>query len=174
MARRPRGKKTNVSARTAKQAVSNIKRAGRNLRQAGELATAAGHVIAARSVLAAKGLAAPSEMDMGEFARMIPEKVTAFNASGAAYATQTAGAMTSFAEAATAEWIAATGRYTNALATARTPFGAVLAHGQNMLATWRWMIAQSVSAGAQALRAQGAMIAPIHATAQDNARRLAK
>ena len=78
------------------------------------------------------------------------------------------------AEAATAEWIAATGRYTNALATARTPFGAVLAHGQNMLATWRWMIAQSVSAGAQALRAQGAMIAPIHATAQDNARRLAK
>jgi Phasin protein len=147
--------------------------AGTNGRKTGELAIAAAQVIAKRMTLGAAAIIDPLNADRGEFARIIPEKTTAFAQAGFSWLQRSgkiAERMASFAasEMATASEAAV------AMARCRTP-GAIIAVQSRFATAWfARALSQSVALGSLALRTQGASIIPLHRAATANARRLSR
>ena len=154
------------STKTIRKAAGNLQRAGRNLRQSVKIAKASGDVIAARTRLAATG-------DQRELARMVPEKIIAFSASGLALAHHATQAALQISHNAASELTAAQ-THAAALIRARTPVEAAMIQGNGVLAWWGRMAVRSLAFSESLMRAQYAMGAPVARAAQSNASRLAR
>ncbi len=148
--------------RAGKKAAGNLRRAARNVRTGTALALAAGNVISARTRL---------PLDAGEMNMMVNEKMSAFGHAGLVFAHHAARASAYAMLGATAEW-AALGRHAAALATSRTPFGAAMVYGNSARAWWERRVTGALVVGADMLRAQQEVTAPIKNTVHANARRL--
>jgi hypothetical protein len=147
--------------------------AGTNGRKGGELAVAAGKVIAKRVALAAAAVVDPLNADHAEFARIIPEKATAFSSAGMAWlqgSSEAAQRISAFAasELATAATAAL------AIAGSKTPAGAIAAQRSFATAWFARVFSQSIALGSLAIKSQGAAMAPIYRAATANARRLSR
>jgi hypothetical protein len=156
-----------------KRAMKATRAAGTNVRKGGELAVAAGQVIAARAALGAAAMMDPLKADHVEFARIIPEKTTAFSAAGVAWlrgSSETAQRISAFAasELATAATAAA------AIASCKTPAGVFAAQSRYASAWFGRVLTQSVALGSLAIKSQGAAMAPLYRAATANARRLSR
>jgi hypothetical protein len=147
--------------------------AATNGRKSGELAVAAGHVIARRMSLAAAAMIDPLNADHVEFAKIIPEKATAFSNAGMAWlqgSSEAAARISAFAASELA--IAATAAV--AIAGCSTPAGAIAAQSRFATAWFARMLSQSITLGSLAMRSQRATMAPIYRAATANARRLSR
>jgi hypothetical protein len=147
--------------------------AGTNGRKTAELAMAAGHVVAKRMTLGAAAMIDPLNADHREFARIIPEKTTAFSQAGITWLQRSgkvAERMAGFAasEMATASEAAA------AMARCRTPADIIAVQSRFATDWFARVLSQSVTLGSLALRLQGAAIVPLHRAATANARRLSR
>jgi Phasin protein len=137
----------------------------------GELAVASGEVVARRVALGAAALIDPAAADHREFTRMVAEKVTALSTVGA-IVQQRSGAvmaeMTRFAQSEAALALEAAQQ----LARCRTPADLAAAQSRIALGWFARAASRSLAFGALAMRAGGAMLAPVHRAATANARRL--
>ena len=138
-----------------------------------ELMAASAEVIAARTALMAQGLADPRSADLAEMALMGTEKAEALAASAGALAGHAGHAGRKMAEAAMAEGAHAA-RATAEVLSADGPAGALEAQMRYALGWWGRAGAQWLALNADLARAQAAAVAPIHAAAVANARRLRK
>lgn len=138
-----------------------------------ELLAASAQVIAARTAMMANGLADPLGVDMVEMSLMGTEKAEALAASAGALAGHAGVAGQRLTQAVMAETgYAATA--TAAVMAAATPVEAAGAQMRYALGWWGRANAQWLALNADLTRAQAAAVAPIHAAATANARRLKK
>ena len=156
---------------TPKKVLRNLVRARKNARQGAQLATAAGRVIASRTMKVAAGIANPAQMDHAELARMVPEKVGAFYASGAALAEHASRTATQLGTIAAEEW-AALGRNFLTIANSRSPLKFAAANNASCVAALQRATSASVALAAAMLAAQHAVTAPIWDVVKANASRL--
>ncbi len=147
--------------RHSKRTVTNLAHANRNLRDGARLAVTAGEVVNARLI----------GMKSAEFARMVPEKVVAASAAGAAGVHAAMRAVARLYRDAAGEGIATMALMLK-IATARTPLQVLALQQQAAVAAWERMIARSFTAGEIMLQAEGDMSAPYRTAANANARRL--
>jgi hypothetical protein len=157
--------------RGARKLRNAARAAGTNGRKGGELAVAARHVIAKRMTLAAAAIVDPLNADHAEFARMVPEKATAFTSAGMAWlrgSSEAAQRISGFAASELA--MAATAAV--AIAGCSTPAGIMAAQSRFATAWLARMVSQSIALGSLAVKSQGAAMAPIYRAATANARRL--
>ena len=150
-----------------------IDQATRTAQAGHELLQASGDVIARRLEIVADALRDPMKADLREMSLMGSEKVEALTASATAGLN---GAMTmaaTTAAAAARETAAAQGAL-NAVLTARNPAEAALAQGSWVTAVMGRAVSDSWAFGATMLKLQADALAPIHAAAVANAKRLRK
>jgi hypothetical protein len=145
--------------------------AGRNSSRHGELARAAAEVVMRRMALGGFAVVDPANADHGEFARMMPEKTRAFADAGAVlvnHSNQIGQEVARFmaAEAALLGQTAAT------ILASPGPAGIMAAQMAAASAWFGRLATQSSAICLLALEAQGAVLAPIHRAATDNAERL--
>ena len=147
--------------------------AGTNGRKGGELAVAAGQVIAKRAALAAAAMVDPLNADLVEFARIIPERTTAFSSAGMAWlrgSSEAAQRMSAF----TASELAKAATAAVAIAGRKTPAGIMAAQSRFATAWFARVFSQSIALGSLAMKSQSAAMAPIYRAAVQNARRLGR
>jgi hypothetical protein len=145
--------------------------ATRNASRSGDLALAASHVVAKRVALGVAGALNPADADHAEFARMVPEKIEAFSAVGAAMREQTDHVARAFTRLASDEMQFAA-QATISLAGCTTP-GALAAAQHALMVGWFERAAVNVAAiGMLTLQAQEAAMAPLHAQVAVNVGRL--
>ncbi len=159
--------------RRAEKIGTAMKAAKMHARRTGELATAAGHVIATRMALGANAMIDPLNADHAEFARLIPEKTSAFSEAGVSLLHWSSAAAGQMANFATTE-LAGTATAAAALSCCRTP--AALVAMQTGIAT-AWLaraLSQALSLGTLAMKSQRDAMDPLHRTATANARRLGR
>lgn len=151
--------------------MSPIDQAARTARAGQELLEASGDVIARRLEIVAAALRDPAKADLREMSLMGSEKVEALTASATVGLN---GAMTLAATtaAAVARETAAARSALDAAVNARTPAEAVLAQGAWATAAMNRALTDGWSLGATMLKLQADALAPIHAAAVANARRL--
>lgn len=153
--------------------MSPIDEAARAARAGQELLEASGDVIARRLNIMSEALRDPSKADLRELTLMGSEKVEALTESatvglnGAMNLAGQAGAI------AARETAAARGAL-DAVINARTPAEAALAQTSWATAAMSRAMADSWALGAAMLKIQSDALAPIHAAAVANARRLKK
>lgn len=153
--------------------MSPIDQATRTAKAGHELLQASGDVIARRLEIVADALRDPMKADLREMSLMGSEKVEALTASATAGLN---GAMTmaaTTAAAAARETAAAQGAL-NAVLTARNPAEAALAQGSWVTAAMGRAVSDGWAFGATMLKLQADALAPIHAAAVANAKRLRK
>ena len=138
-----------------------------------ELLAASAQVIAARTAMMANGLADPLGVDMVEMSPMGTEKAEALAASAGALAGHAGVAGQRLTRAALAEGEHAAQAAADMLA-ASSPVEAAGAQMRYALGWWGRANAQWLALNADLTRAQAAAVAPIHAAATANARRLKK
>jgi hypothetical protein len=151
--------------------MSFLQNAARTARSGQELLQASGSVISRRLEIAAEAMCNPMSGDYVELALMGSEKVEALTASAAA---GLAGAM-AFAEAsrrAVAREGEAAQDALHELASSHTPADLLQAQGRWAFDVWDRAIRNGLSLSVAALELQAGALAPIHAAATANARRL--
>jgi hypothetical protein len=150
-----------------------IRQAARTARAGQELLKASGDVIARRLEIVADGLRDPLKADLREISLMGSEKVEALTASAAA-GLSGAAAMAATTAAVAARETAAAQTALGSVLTAASPAEAVLAQGAWMTAAMGRAVNDGWAFGATVLKLQADALAPIHAAAVANARRLKK
>ncbi len=142
-----------------------------NASRSGDLARAASQVVAKRVVLGVAGAFNPADADHAEFARMVPEKIDAFSAMGAAIREQTDHVAREWTRRASNE-LQAAAQATMSLATCTTP-AALAAAQRGFMVEWFKRAAANVAAmGMLTLQAQEVAMAPLHAQVAVNVDRL--
>ena len=150
--------------------ISNIQRARRNLRQSAELMADASVVIGARSQMA---MGTTTGGYGGELARMVPEKVMAFQAAGLAAARNAARIAAEVSSYACNGQVAL---YRAAFAWTRGVPIAPRAFAEYSL-VWAWWLKRAVDTlelGASTMRAQNEVTGEVHRVARANAKRLSQ
>ncbi|HYC97284.1 phasin family protein [Brevundimonas sp.] len=148
-----------------------IDQATRTARAGQELLQASGDVIARRLEIVADGLRDPLRADIREMSLMGSEKVEALTASATAGLNGAMSLAATTAAAAARETAAAQGAL-NAVLTARNPAEAALAQGGWVAAAMGRAVSDGWAFGATMLKLQAETLAPIHAAAIANAKRL--
>lgn len=151
--------------------MSPIDEAARAGRAGQELIQASGDVIARRLELMAEALRDPGKADLAEFALMGSEKVEALAASAQA-GLEGAAAVAAAANRISAREGASARRALEAVMSASTPAEAALAQGAWAASAWTRSLSDGWALGAAMLKLQADALAPIHAAAVANARRL--
>ncbi len=151
--------------------MSHARHAARTARVSRELLEASGSVIARRLEIVAEGVRDPLKADLRELTLMGSEKVEALAASAAAGLSGAAAMATQGAAVAVRETAAAQEALGEVLG-ASTPAEAIGAQGQWALNAWNRSLRDSWALGAAMLKLQADALAPIHAAATANARRL--
>ena len=151
--------------------MSSAKLAARTARAGQELLQASGDVIARRLEIVAEGLRDPMKADLRELSLMGSEKVEALTASAAAGLNGAVTLATTTAAVAARETAAAQGAL-NAVLKAGSPAEAALAQGSWMTAAMGRAVSDGWAFGASMLKLQADTLAPIHAAAVANAKRL--
>lgn len=150
-----------------------IKQAARTAKAGQELLQASGDVIARRLEIVADALRDPLKADLREMSLMGSEKVEALTASATAGLNGAVSMAAVGAAAATRETAAAQDAL-NAVLTARNPAEAALAQGSWATAAMGRAVNDGWAFGATMLKLQAETLAPIHAVAIANAKRLKK
>ena len=150
-----------------------IRQAARTARAGQELLQASGDVIARRLEIVADGFRDPLKADLLEMSLMGSEKVEALTASASAGLNGAMNLAATTAAAAARETAAAQGAL-GAVLTARTPAEAALAQGSWVTAAMGRAVSDGWAFGATMLKLQADALAPIHAAAVANAKRLKK
>ena len=153
--------------------MSPIKQAARTARAGQELLQASGDVIARRLEIVADALRDPLKADLREMSLMGSEKVEALTASASAGLNGAMSMAATTAAAAARETAAAQGAL-NAVLTARNPAEVALAQGSWMTAAMGRAVSDGWAFSASMLKLQAETLAPIHAAAVANAKRLKK
>lgn len=148
-----------------------IDQAHRTARAGQELLQASGDVITRRLEIVADGWRDPLKADLRELGLMGSEKVEALTASASA-GLDGAVSLTAAATAVAARESAAAQSALNAVLTARNPAEAALAQGGWMTAAMGRAVSDGWAFGASMLRLQAETLAPIHAAAVANSKRL--
>ena len=151
--------------------MKQIQQAARVARSGQELMQASSDVIARRLEIVADAVRDPMRADLREMALMGSEKVEALSASAQA-GVKAGMAMAATASATAARETAAAQKAFSAIASAETPMGAALAHNAWATAAFGRAIEDSWAMGSKMLKLQADTLAPIHAAATANARRL--
>ncbi|WP_027133612.1 phasin family protein [Geminicoccus roseus] len=145
--------------------------AGRNSSQTSELAYASTEVVLHRMRLGGIAAVDPANADHREFARMLPEKVRAFQDAGSVllgHSTQMGQEM--------AKLMVDEARHAAASATAvltsGSPAGMLAAQASAAMSFAERLVAQAGALWQMSLDAQAAAVAPIHRAATDNVARL--
>jgi hypothetical protein len=148
-----------------------LDQAARTARAGQELLQASGDVIARRLEIVSDALRDPVRADLREMSLMGSEKVEALTASAAAGLT---GAMSLAATGASvaARETAAARQALDAVVAARTPAEAALAQGAWATGALTRAMTDGWSFGTSMLKLQADALAPIHAAAVANAKRL--
>ncbi|HUZ73024.1 MAG TPA: phasin family protein [Stellaceae bacterium] len=154
--------------------LGNVTRiAGTNGRKSRELAVAASHVVAKRMTLGAAAMIDPRNADHVEFAKIIPEKTTAFSNAGMALLQGSSEAAVRMANFTTSE-LATAAKAAVEIASCRTPAGVIAAQSRFATAWFARVLSQSIVLASLAMRSQGTAMAPIYRAATANARRLSR
>ena len=153
--------------------MSPIKHAARTARAGQELLQASGDVIARRLEIVAEGFRDPLKADLREMSLMGSEKVEALTASAAA-GLNGAATMAATTAAVAAREAAAAQQALNTVLKAGNPAEAALAQGSWMTAAMGRAVSDGWAFGASMLKLQAETLAPIHAAAVANAKRLKK
>jgi len=148
-----------------------IRQATRTARAGHELLQASGDVIARRLEIVADGFRDPLRADLREMSLMGSEKVEALTASAAAGLNGAVTMATTTAAVAARETAAAQGALA-AMFKARSPAEAALAQGSWMTSAMGRAVSDGWAFGASMLKLQAETLAPIHAAAVANAKRL--
>ena len=148
-----------------------IRQAARTARAGQELLQASGDVIARRLEIVADGFRDPLKADLRELSLMGSEKVEALTASATA-GLSGAVTMASTTAAVAARETAAAQKALNAVLAARNPAEVALAQGSWMTAAMGRAVSDGWAFGASMLKLQTETLAPIHAAAVANAKRL--
>lgn len=153
--------------------MSPIDEAARAARAGQEMLQASGDVIARRLEIVADALRDPARADFRELGLMGSEKVEALAASAQAGLT---GALTlaGQAGAAAARETAAARGALDAVVNARTPAEAMMAQGSWAAGAMSRAMGDAWTLGGAMLKLQADALAPIHAAATANAKRLRK
>jgi len=162
----------------SKRTARNVRKITRSLADAAsttlkgsELAVASGRVIAERAALGVAAFIDPANADHAEFARMAPEKMTAFSAAAAVLQRRAGAFVGQMARFAGDEATIAL-RVTGELARCRSHADLLVLNNRVAVAWLGRAFAHSVTLGALAVGASGAAMAPVHRAATGNARRL--
>jgi hypothetical protein len=159
------------AVRDVRKLTRTVAAATATTRKGNELAVASGEVIARRMALGAAAFADPMSADHVEFSRMIPEKMAALSAVAAVLqqrSTAVIAEMTRFAGSEATISLRAAGE----LALCRTPAEIAAAQSRFVVDWFARAVSQSLALGGLAMSAGGAMLAPVHRAAIDNAKRL--
>jgi hypothetical protein len=150
-----------------------IDQATRTARAGHELLQASGDVIARRLEIVADALRDPMKADLREMSLMGSEKVEALTASAAVGLNSVAAMAATTAAVAARETAAAQGALGEVLK-AGSPAEAALAQGAWATAAMSRAVSDGWTFGATMLKLQADALAPIHAAAVANAKRLKK
>lgn len=153
--------------------MSPIDEAARAARAGQELMQASGDVIARRLEILADAIRDPGKADLVELTLMGSEKVQAMAASTSA-SLSSALTVADLAGQAAARETAAASRAFDAVMKATTPAEAMTAQGLWAANAWNRSMRDGWALGAAMLKLQADALAPIHAAATANARRLKK
>ena len=148
-----------------------IRQAARTARAGQELLQASGDVIARRLEIVADALRDPLKADLREMSLMGSEKVEALTAS-ATVGLNGVMTMAATTSALAARETAAAQGAVNAVLKAGSPAEAALAQGEWVTAAMGRAVSDSWAFGATLLKLQADALAPIHAAAVANAKRL--
>ncbi len=148
-----------------------IDQAHRAARAGQELLQASGDVIARRLEIVAEAVRDPLKADLREMSLMGSEKVVALTASASAGLNGAMSLAATSAAVAARETAAAQGAL-NAVLTARTPAEAALAQGNWVTAAMGRAVSDGWAFGTTMMKLQAETLAPIHAAAVANAKRL--
>ncbi|GAA0870765.1 hypothetical protein GCM10009116_26020 [Brevundimonas basaltis] len=148
-----------------------IDQANRAARSGQELLQASGDVIARRLEIVADGFRDPLKADLREMSLMGSEKVEALTASAGVGLNGAMSLAATTAAVAARETAAAQGAL-NAVLTARNPAEAALAQGSWVTAAMGRAVSDGWAFGASIMKLQAETLAPIHAAAVANAKRL--
>jgi len=162
-----------------RRAVRDVRRIRRTYRagavtalKGAALAHAAVDVVSKRMALGSVALADPARADRAEFARIVPEKMVAFGASGMTFMRYSGELAQQTARYVSSEMAIATKAAAD-LARCRTPAAAVAIQGRFATAWLLRAFSQSVAVGSLAVRSYGAVMTPVHQVAIRNSKRLA-
>jgi O-methyltransferase involved in polyketide biosynthesis len=144
-----------------------------NARQSGDLALAAGQVVAKRVALGVAGALNPSAANLGEFARMIPEKREAFSAASMILLQQSDKVGPTLTRLASDEVHATASATIAVLGGGMTPAGLAAAQRRFMVAWLARASTNFVAMGMLSLHAQAAAMAPIREQVAVNVDKLA-
>jgi hypothetical protein len=168
-----------ANIRRAKQAVATLQRGARNLEASGttalkvaEMAGAAGTVIAARNALGLQALATPVAA-VTELSRLVPEKLLALSAAGAAIGGHTAEMSQRMIRMASDEISIAT-KTAAQFWLCRTPADYLAIQNRLAMDWWQRAFSRSMSMSTLVTRSQAAALSPVHRTVTKNARRLSE
>jgi hypothetical protein len=168
-----------TNLRRAQRASAALRRGARALEASGvtalkaaELAHAAGTVIAERNALGLRALASPIEAT-AELSRLVPEKLQAFSAAGAAIGGHTADMGQRMARMVSDEIAIAT-KTAAQFWLCRTPVDYFTLQNRLALDWFGRAFSHSMSVGTAITRSQAAALSPVHLAAMNNARRLRK
>ena len=150
-----------------------IRQAARTARAGQELLQASGHVIARRLEIVAEGFRDPLKADLLEMSLMGSEKVEALTASAGAGLKGAVDLAAATAAVAARETAAAQTALGSVLK-AGNPAEAALAQGAWATAAMGRAVSDGWAFGASLLKLQAETMAPIHAAAVANAKRLKK
>ena len=150
-----------------------IKQATRTARAGHELLQASGDVIARRLEIVAEAVRDPLKADLREISLMGSEKVEALTASASA-GLNGAMSLAATTAAVAARETAAAQTALGSVLKAGSPAEAALAQGSWMTAAMGRAVSDGWAFGASMLKLQTETLAPIHAAAVANARRLKK
>ena len=150
-----------------------IDQATRTAKAGHELLQASGDVIARRLEIVADAMRDPMKADLREMSLMGSEKVEALTASASAGLNGVMSMAAVGAAVAARETAAAQGAL-DAVVSARTPIDAAMAQGNWVSAAMGRALSDGWAFGATMLKLQADALAPIHAAAVANARRLKK
>ena len=151
--------------------MSPINHAARTARAGQELLQASGDVIARRLEIVAEAVRDPLKADLREMSLIGSEKVEALTASVGA-GLNGAMSLAATASAAAARETAAAQKALNAVLAARNPAEVALAQGSWMTAAMGRAVSDGWAFGATMMKLQTETLAPIHAAAVANAKRL--
>ena len=139
----------------------------------GEMLLAAGDVINARLEMMAAGMTDPRKVDLKELSLMSTEKVEALSASASAMGKTFGDIGERVGTGLVTEANLAT-RAVTAMATAKTPAGAMQAQYSYAVGWWGRAATQMLTLNTELLKGQADAMRPIHKTAVANAKRLKK
>jgi hypothetical protein len=168
-----------TNLRRAKRASVALRRGARALEATGvtalkaaEMAHAAGTVIAERNALGLRAMTSPVEAT-AELSRLVPEKMQALSAVGAAVGEHTAEMGHRMMRMASDE-LSIAARTMSHFWLCRTPADYFATQNRLVMDWFGRAFSRSMSMGTMISRSQAAVLSPVHRAATNNARRLQK